>query len=62
MTYEIEVKEELSRIVKVKADSLADAVKKVEDKYKSCAIVLDEDDFKGVRIEPYEDIKIPKIR
>lgn len=41
MTYEIEVKEELSRIVKVRADSLAYAVRKVEDKYKSCAIVLD---------------------
>ena len=62
MTYEIEVKEELSRIVKVRADSLAEAVKKVEDKYKSCVIVLDEDDFKRVRIKPYKDIKIPKLK
>jgi hypothetical protein len=60
--YEIEVKEELSRIVKVKADNLADAVSKVEEMYKSCAIVLDEDDFKGVKIEPCDNLKLANIR
>ncbi|MCR5836594.1 MAG: DpnD/PcfM family protein [Lachnospiraceae bacterium] len=62
MRYEIEVKEELSRIVRVKADNLADAIGKVEEMYKSCAIVLDEDDFKGVSIEPYDNLKLTKIR
>ena len=62
MRYEIEVKEELSRIVCVKADSLEDAIRKVEDKYKECKIVLDEEDFKGVSIDEYKPETIVRTR
>lgn len=42
--YSIEVKEVLSRITKVNAESLEEAIKIVSDKYKSETIVLDADD------------------
>lgn len=39
------VEETLSRTVKVKADNLDEAYRKVKDAYRECEIVLDADDF-----------------
>ncbi len=44
-TYKIEIKETLSRIVKVKAKSVDDAVLMVKEMYEREEIVLSSDDF-----------------
>ena len=44
-TFKIEVKETLSRIIEVEADSLESAFSIVQYKYKGEEIVLDNDDF-----------------
>ena len=51
--YEIEVKEVLYRVVKIKAKSYKDALSIIERKYKTCEIVLDYNDFVEVS---YQDI------
>ena len=55
--YEVEVKEVLSRIESVHADSLEDAIDKVMDKYHAQEIVLDAEDFVGVDFLPSEEEK-----
>lgn len=55
--YEVEVKEVLSRIETVNADSLEDAIDKVMDKYHAQEIVLDAEDFVGVDFLPSEEEK-----
>lgn len=49
--FDIEIREELSRTVTVKAETLGDAIEQVMDKYKKGEIVLDAGDFVGKRIE-----------
>jgi hypothetical protein len=44
-TFKIEVKETLSRIVEIEANSIEEARLKIEDLYKKQEIVLDADDF-----------------
>lgn len=46
--YEIEITETLSRVVKVKAENLADAIEKASDLYYGEKVVLDAEDMKGV--------------
>ena len=53
--YEIEIKEELSKIVKIKAESLSEAIEMVTDKYNNSDIVLDVDDYKGVEFLVYKN-------
>lgn len=53
--YEIEIKEELSKIVKIKAESLSEAIEMVTDKYNNSDIVLDADDYKGVEFLVYKN-------
>ena len=53
--YEIEIKEELSKVIKINAESLSEAIDKVSDKYYKSDIILDADDYKGVEFMPYED-------
>ena len=55
--YEVEVKEVLSRIETVNADSLEDAIDKVMDKYHAQEIVLDAEDFVEVDFLPSEEEK-----
>lgn len=55
--YEVEVKEVLSRIETVNADSLEDAIDIVMDKYHAQEIVLDAEDFVGVDFLPSEEEK-----
>lgn len=52
--YDIEVKEQLSRIEHIKAESIDEAVDIVKKMYYSEKIVLDSDDMKEVTIIPYE--------
>lgn len=49
--YEIEIKEELARVIKVKAESLGDAIEEVMEKYDKGEIVLDAEDFVGKEIK-----------
>ncbi len=44
-TYKIEIKETLSRIIEINADSIDDALLEVEQLYKKEEIVLDSNDF-----------------
>lgn len=52
--YEIEIQEVLSRIQKVKADSLGEAIDKAMEMYEKEQIVLDSTDFKEVDFSLYE--------
>lgn len=49
--FEIEIKEELARVVKVKAESLGHAIELVMEKYDKGEIVLNADDFVGKEIK-----------
>ena len=48
MEFEIEVTETLSRVVKVSASNVIDAIIAAESQYKTGALVLDADDFVDV--------------
>jgi len=49
--YKIEIKETLSRIVTILADSEADAITDIKEQYCKEGIVLDAADFQGVEFE-----------
>ncbi len=49
--FDIEIKEELSRSIKVKAETLGDAIDQVMGQYKRGEIVLDAGDFAGKTID-----------
>ena len=49
--FDIEIREELSRTVTVKAETLGDAINQVMDQYKIGEIVLDAEDFVGKTID-----------
>ena len=51
----IEIIETLSRVVKIKADSIDEAIAIAEKKYQNSKIVLDADDFCKYEIFPYPD-------
>jgi len=53
--YNIEIEELLQRVVRVKANSLNEAIDKVEERYKNEQYVLDYNDFKGVEFREYRD-------
>ena len=55
--YEVEVKEVLSRIETIHAESLEDAIDKVMNKYHAQEIILDAEDFVGVDFLPSEEEK-----
>lgn len=44
--YKVEIRETLSRVVEIEANSSKEALETVEDLYLDCAYVLDENDFK----------------
>lgn len=51
--YEIEIKEELSRVENIEADSLDEAISKAMDLYYGEKVILDAEDMKGVDFQPY---------
>ena len=53
--YNIEIEELLQRVVRVKANSLDEAIDKVEEEYRNEKYVLDYNDFKGVEFREYKD-------
>lgn len=55
--YDIEIKEVLSRIESVRAESLEEALKIVMERYQTQEIVLGADDFVDVEIQSCEDIR-----
>lgn len=52
--FEIEVQEILSRVERVPAESLGEAIDRVTERYKNGEIILDENDYKGVDYIPLE--------
>lgn len=54
--YEVEVRETLSRKVKVIADNEEEAISEVEDLYYDCKIILDAEDYVGVEFENVKEI------
>ena len=59
MEQEFEIKEVLSRVQKVKAESLDDAINKAMDMYYSEQIVLGAEDMKGVDFAPISESQLP---
>ena len=53
--FEIEIKEELSRVEKIEAETLSEAIDIVMEKYYKSDIVLDAEDYKGVDFIPYKE-------
>ena len=53
--YQVEIEELLQRVVKVRANSLDEAIQKVEERYRNEEYVLDYNDFKGVEFNEYKD-------
>lgn len=53
--FEIEIKEELSRVEKIGAETLSEAIDIVMEKYYKSDIVLDAEDYKGVDFIPYKE-------
>lgn len=49
--FAVEIREELSRTITIKAETLGDAIEQVMDKYKRGEIVLDAEDFVGKTID-----------
>ncbi|MGL4909295.1 MAG: DpnD/PcfM family protein [Bacteroidales bacterium] len=54
-TFKIEVKETLSRIIEIEANSNDEAVLKVKEMYKKEKIVLSSDDFVTAEIDDYAE-------
>lgn len=54
-TYQIEIKEFLSRTIEIEANSVEEAVSMVKNHYQHEEIVLDSDDCVTTEIDEYED-------
>lgn len=54
-TFKVEVKEILSRVMEIEANSSGEALLKIEDLYKKQEIVLDADDFVVAEFLEIED-------
>jgi len=52
--YDVEIKEVFSRIEKIKAESLGEAIDKAMEKYYAQEIILDAEDLKDVDFLPYK--------
>ena len=52
--FDIEIKEELARVVTVEAETLGEAIDQVMDMYDKGEIVLDADDFVGKEVHSME--------
>lgn len=52
--FDIEIKEELSRVEHIEADTLDEAIDKAMELYEKQQIILDAEDMKGVDFYPME--------
>ncbi len=57
--FDVEIKEVLSRVQKVKAESLDDAINKAMDMYYAEKIVLGAEDMKEVDFSPFSEGQLP---
>ena len=57
--FDIEIKEVLSRVETVRAESLDEAINKAMDMYYSEKRVHDSEDMKGVDFSPYSEEQLP---
>ena len=55
--FEIEISEQLSRVEKIEAETLGDAIDKAMELYYGQKVILDADDMKGVDFQPIEQQK-----
>ena len=55
MEYEVEVIETLKRQKVIEADSINEALEKLQDEYKNCNIILNENDFVDVEFRESTD-------
>ncbi|MGO5052834.1 MULTISPECIES: DpnD/PcfM family protein [Lachnospiraceae] len=55
--FEIEISEQLSRVEKIEAETLGDAIDKAMELYYGQKVILDADDMKGVEFQPIEQQK-----
>ena len=55
--FEIEISEQLSRVEKLEAETLGDAIDKAMELYYGQKVILDADDMKGVEFQPIEQQK-----
>lgn len=53
--YQIEIEETLQKVVKIKADSLDDAISIAEERYRNEEYILNEDNFMGAEFREYKD-------
>ena len=53
--YQIEIEETLQKVVKIKADSLDEAIDIAQNRYSNQEYVLDYEDYKGVEYREYKD-------
>lgn len=53
--YEVEIRETLSRVEKVQAENLGEAIDIAMERYYAEQIVLDADDMKGVDFTPFNN-------
>ena len=53
--YQIEIEETLQKVVKIKADSLDEAIDIAQNRYSNQQYVLDYEDYKGVEFSEYKD-------
>lgn len=55
--FEIEISEQLSRVEKIEAETLGDAIDKAMELYYGQKVILDADDMKGVDFKPMNEEK-----
>ena len=55
--FEIEISEQLSRVEKIEAETLGDAIDKAMELYYGQKVILDAEDMKGVDSQPIEQQK-----
>ena len=55
--FEIEISEQLSRVEKIEAETLGDAIDKAMELYYGQKVILDAEDMKGVDFKPMNEEK-----
>ena len=62
--YEIEIEETLQKVVKMKANSLNEAINIAKEKYSNEEYILDYQDYKGTEFSEYKDeiVKEKKVK
>lgn len=53
--YDIEIEELLQKVVKIKANSLDEAIDIAQNRYSNQEYILDYEDYKGVEFREYKD-------